>query len=453
MGMHINASASLQQQRSYERGPEGGNFGHESVHHSARQFHHGNYQQQAPPHLVAPYSSADSAVRQSPVPAVPHGSFVWLNGAFPQHQNAQGNVNERFHQSNVGNGNVNMATPPQSIESGQNSNMNYVSEQNLQLILMFKQMMTENEQKYILREEALKKELQEATKLIAELRDKIFCGGFDSYRSQQQGQRQRYEHQWPEPRRWQQWKKYPYPTAAPDTPNTNAYLKTAEELIEAEERGQSMAPEGMKCKFVEHFGKEEGNLLKAKEAVKYQAVSADLECRKGLAGQFAAVIGKPKERQLQQLGTILVQDAGDMGKVKSVITKRLYHHKFPKKPEPFITEMEMALHKVAEDIIENVAEHPKVAIPRICSGLDGLKWPWVQYKLQHWLKDTEVEIHVYNLKEIGPHPRREPLVVELETETSPEGGKKPAQLREMPAREGKGHNPRYEQNFQGPPLK
>jgi hypothetical protein len=274
---------------------------------------------------------------------------------------------------------------------------------------MFKQMMTENEQKYIQMVDALKMELQEANKIIAELQYKIYCGGFDSNCPDLQGQQQRYEHQWPETGRWQQWKKYPYPTVAHDTPKTNAYLKTTEELIEAQKQGQSMAPEAMKCKFFEHFGEDKGNLLKAKEAVKYQEMSADLECSKGLAKQFAAVIGPPKAKKRQQLGTILVQDAGDMGTVKSVVTKRLYHHKFSKKPEPFITEMEFALHKVAEDIIWNVAEHPKVAIPRLCSGLDGLMWPWVQYKLQHWLKDTEVEIHVYNMKEIRPHPQRESL--------------------------------------------
>jgi hypothetical protein len=112
--------------------------------------------------------------------------------------------------------------------------------------------------------------------------------------------------------------------------------------------------------------------LKAKELVKYQAVSSDLQCSKGLAKQFADAIGKP-EGERQPIGTIIVQEAGDMGLVKSVITKRRFFHKFPKKPELFITEMEQALHKFTDDIIEN--KYQDVAIPRICSGLDGLKWP------------------------------------------------------------------------------
>jgi hypothetical protein len=223
-------------------------------------------------------------------------------------------------------------------------------------------------------------------------------------------------------------------------------------LIEADKANESMAPEGMKCEFIEHFGEVEGNLLLAQQTVKYQAVSSDLQCSKGLAKQFAEKLGKPSEQERQPIGTVLTQEAEGMGVVKSIITKRRFFHKFPKKPEVFITEMEMALHKMADDIIEN--DYEEVAIPRICSGLDGLNWLWVKDRLQHFLKESSVKVHVYNMRR---RPLRDDPILE-ETDSGPPAviaeKQQSAPLRELPPREGRGQNSRFDNdNFVSQPLK
>jgi hypothetical protein len=49
---------------------------------------------------------------------------------------------------------------------------------------------------------------------------------------------------------------------------------------------------------------------------------------------------------------------------------------------------------VAEQKLEDIA------MPRMCSGLDGLNWLWVRDVLQDAWKDTDLTVHVYNLKPV-----------------------------------------------------
>jgi hypothetical protein len=443
MGMHLNAFASSPEQRLFERRQDVGGNVERSGDYGNQPFPRGNFLQQPPPTQSAQYS-ANSTGRQYLDSDQVRRPDIWVPGSGPA---VHSNVNESFRHVD---GNINRATPI-SLERGQYQHDNSVfpSEQTQFLFSMFKQMMQENERNAILREdarynesikreEALMKKLHDANTLIAELQQKIFNDRNDNDTFRSQPQQQRYERGWPQPSQWQRrW--YPYPTHSQDTPNTNAYLDNTAKLVEADKENTSLAPEGMKCEFIEHYGEEEGDLLLAKEPVKYQAVSSDLQCSKGLAKQFAEKIGKPSKQERQPLGTVLVQEAGGMGIVKSVITKRRYFHKFPKKPELFITEMEMALHSMAEDIIGN--DYEAVAIPRICSGLDGLNWLWVKDRLQHFLKDANVKVHVYNMRR---RPLRDdPILVETEPGPPIAAEQQPTvPLREMPQREGRGQNPK-----------
>jgi hypothetical protein len=114
--------------------------------------------------------------------------------------------------------------------------------------------------------------------------------------------------------------------------------------------------------------------------------------------------------------------------------------------------MEMALHKMADDIIEN--DYKEVAIPRICSGLDGLNWLWVKDRLQNFLKDSSVKVHVYNMRR---RPLRDDPILE-ETDSGPPAviaeKQQSAPLRELPPREGRGQNSRFDNdNFVSQPLK
>jgi hypothetical protein len=408
-------------------------------------YHRGTYQQ-PPPSQSAQYWAAASPGRQNLDMNQVRGPEIWAQGSGPTFDR---NINEGFRHVET---TINRATPP--LVPTERGNNTFTPETQF-LISMFKQMMLENEQnsiqrenarhnESIQREQALLKELQDAKQVIQQLQQKIYHDR-DNFHSQQQ---QHFERQWPPPARFQRrW--YPYPTHSPDTENTNKYLDTTAKLIEADKENKSMAPTGMKCEFIEHFGEEQGNLLLAPQAVKYQAVSADLQCSKGLAKQFADKIGKPSEQERQAIGTVLTQEADGMGLVKSIITKRRFFHKFPKKPEVFITEMEMALKKMADDIIEN--RYEEVAIPRICSGLDGLNWLWVKDRLQNFLKDSSVKVHVYNMRR---RPLRDdPILVETNlSQPAVIAEEQQPSLRELPPREGRGQNSKFD-NFVSQPLK
>jgi hypothetical protein len=408
-------------------------------------YHRGNYQQ-PPPSQSAQYWAAESPGRRNFDMGQVRRPDIWAQGSGPT---VNRNINEGFRHVET---TINRATPP--LVPPERGNNAFTPDQTQYLISMFKQMMLENEQnsiqrenarqnEYIQREQALLKELQDAKQVIQQLQQKIYHDR-DNFHSQQQ---QHFERQWPPPTRFQRrW--YPYPTHSPDTENTNKYLDSTANLIEADKENKSMAPEGMQCEFIEHFGEEEGNLLLAQQTVKYQAVSSDLQCSKGLAKQFAEKLGKPSKQERQPIGTVLTQEADGMGVVKSIITKRRFFHKFPKKPEVFITEMEMALHKMADDIIEN--NYKEVAIPRICSGLDGLNWLWVKDRLQNFLKDSSVKVHVYNMRR---RPLRDdPILVETDSGPPAVIAEEHTTLRAMPQREGRGQNSRFD-NFVSQPLK
>jgi hypothetical protein len=96
-------------------------------------------------------------------------------------------------------------------------------------------------------------------------------------------------------------------------------------------------------------------MLLAPQVTKVQAVAvavaADLRTSAGIAAQIKAAVGAPPPGVPGQpsIGDVIEQDAGGKGKFLHAVTKRVPHHKFQKKPVPFLEGTD-------------------------CSGLDGLNW-------------------------------------------------------------------------------
>jgi hypothetical protein len=193
---------------------------------------------------------------------------------------------------------------------------------------------------------------------------------------------------------WRPRRFYPRPTHNDDTPTVNKFLDRTAELFDAERRGVSLAPPNAKVKFVEH----QGDLLLAPQVTKVQAVAADLRTSAGIAAQIKAAVGAPPPGVPGQpsIGDIIEQDAGEKGKFLHAVTKRVSHHKFQKKPVPFLEGTEKGLRSMAKFVAEQKLE--EIAMPRMCSGLDGLNWLWVRDVLQDAWKDTDLTVHVYNLR-------------------------------------------------------
>jgi hypothetical protein len=93
------------------------------------------------------------------------------------------------------------------------------------------------------------------------------------------------------------------------------------------------------------------------------------------------------------IGDVVVQEAGDMGTLLNVVVKEKSHHKYYKKPEPYLEGVKIAFRKLAEIIKkENLAE---VAVSYMCSGTERLHRLFTMDLLYSELKDVPVKVHYY----------------------------------------------------------
>jgi hypothetical protein len=183
------------------------------------------------------------------------------------------------------------------------------------------------------------------------------------------------------------------PTApAEDTPEVNNYLERSAQLDAALRNGTSVAVEGAKCQIFEHVG----DIRDAPEVIKVQAVAADLKCSVGVAAAFTERLGPPKDEPGREtaIGDVVVQEAGDMGTLLNVVIKDKSHHKYYKKPEPYLAGVKMAFRKIAEYIKKEQFE--EVAVTYMCSGTERLHRLFTMDLLYNELKDVPVKVHYYN---------------------------------------------------------
>jgi hypothetical protein len=198
----------------------------------------------------------------------------------------------------------------------------------------------------------------------------------------------------PPPRRWSQRRHLPIPTApAEDTPEVNHYLERSAALDEAHKKGESVAVEGAKCQFFEHVG----DLRDAPQVIKVQAVAADLKCSRGVAAAFTERLGRPEDEpgRTTTIGDVVVQEAGDMGTLLNVVVKEKSHHKYYKKPEPYLVGVRTAFRKFAEYLKK--AKFDEIAVSYMCSGTERLHRLYTMDLLYQELKDVPVKVHFYNV--------------------------------------------------------
>ncbi|CAB3374430.1 Hypothetical predicted protein [Cloeon dipterum] len=181
-------------------------------------------------------------------------------------------------------------------------------------------------------------------------------------------------------------RRYQEPSRSENTPLTNDYLDRLEEI---KNKGPIERP-GSKIVFYE----KEEDLFSSKEG---------RICAKRFGKPPAPTTGA-------QVGDVLAQDAGALGTLLSLVTKDKAPYRFQKRPEAFLDTIKVAF----DCLFACLEEHKvrKIAMPRLCSGLDGLAWPWVKdellkrsKKLRYIPKGSALEVHVYHLP---PRAERRP---------------------------------------------
>jgi hypothetical protein len=177
---------------------------------------------------------------------------------------------------------------------------------------------------------------------------------------------------------------------AEDTPAANAYIDRQAELDEAFRERKSLAIPGALVKFVEHVQ----DLCEAPEAVKFHAIGADARCGVGVAKDIVEAVGeRPTVPDDVAIGSVIEQEAGDLGTVCHVVTKKKSTDKLHMNPEEFIKGAQKG-YKAVADVIRR-EKLKEVAISYMCSGSDRLHRLWTMELLYRELKDVPVTVHFY----------------------------------------------------------
>lgn len=142
--------------------------------------------------------------------------------------------------------------------------------------------------------------------------------------------------------------------------------------------------------IVEH----EGDLCDASQAAKFHAIALDARCGVGVAKDIVDAVGeRPKVPKDAEIGTIVKQDAGDLGVVYHVTVKQRSPDKFHKDPEAYLRGVHKGFKAVADIIRDEKLE--EVALSYMCSGTDKLHRLWTMDLLYQELKDVPVTLHYY----------------------------------------------------------
>lgn len=174
------------------------------------------------------------------------------------------------------------------------------------------------------------------------------------------------------------------------TPLVNDYLDKCEQLDNARNNNESLALEGAKVQFEEHYGQD---IIEAPEKVLAHAVAADLWMSKGAARAMRTVYGKPKVNFELQPGDIAITKA--KGKtVYNLVTKVDSPDKLHKDPETFLRNVKKSFVKLAEEIEK--AKLEDIGMTFLCSGIDRMHRLWVMNELYVALKDVNVKVKFYN---------------------------------------------------------
>lgn len=112
-------------------------------------------------------------------------------------------------------------------------------------------------------------------------------------------------------------------------------------------------------------------------------ISSDAKMGAGIAVQFKKRFPHPKEVNAD-VSTLMIGSAVHMGRVFHLITKKNFYGK------PTYASVKDSLIDMREQALEKYI--PRIAMPKIGSGLDRLSWDKVSELIQEVFQDTDIEI-------------------------------------------------------------
>lgn len=149
----------------------------------------------------------------------------------------------------------------------------------------------------------------------------------------------------------------------------------------------------------------EGSVLDAEEGVIAHAVAADLKCGAGVAKSIKQTFGAPsKPKSNLKPGDVVVLDSNNT-KILNVVTKYKSEHKLHQNPNQFVKNFRTGLLGLRRYCKTNNIK--QLAIPRIGSGCDQLKWNYVEHELYKVFHDIQVNLVIYSLP-ANQKPTRSP---------------------------------------------
>jgi hypothetical protein len=162
---------------------------------------------------------------------------------------------------------------------------------------------------------------------------------------------------------------------------------------------------------------------------------------------------RPEVPEDVTIGSVIKQEAGDLGAVYHVVTKEKSTDKLHMDPEAFLKGVQKGYKAIADVIRSEKLE--EVAISYMCSGSDRLHRLWTMELLYKELHDVPVTVHFYGkyfskrwngagrLFEQQPHQSSQEAEDEEDNETTPKDFvKKPSSSRGRGGR-GRGGRGRF----------
>jgi hypothetical protein len=173
----------------------------------------------------------------------------------------------------------------------------------------------------------------------------------------------------------------------------NEYIDRTEQLDELLLNGEdgALAVKGAQVKIVEHIG----DLCDATQVIKGHAIAVDAWCGVGVAKDIADAVGsRPQVPKDAGIGSVVKQEAGDLGTIYHVVTKQKSRDKiYNMDPAEFLRGAKAGITALADTVRSEKLD--EIAVSYMCSGSDKLHRLWTMELLYNALKDVPVTIHYY----------------------------------------------------------
>jgi len=180
----------------------------------------------------------------------------------------------------------------------------------------------------------------------------------------------------------------PLPASSPTTPTYNEFLKELKEL----QKNGVIKPPTSRLTIKRAYG----DLVRANEQFKAQALAADFRCSAGIAKYITDLYRIKPQHPNPQLGTIVPMEVAPHSTFLNVVTKMESHDKIHEKPDEAITGVRLGVRNLlAFCKQEGIKE---LAVPYMCSGLDQIPAVFIEQLYYDECGDYEMNITIYALK-------------------------------------------------------